>query len=104
MCYYLFAYTEYGCGHQLLDRRHFIDCNRVTCRRSGFHNLDEHDCANECTEEWTLPDQSLVMHICPEQCRSCLGTAGAKVNGANHDGSDDSQSDSDEEEVEEEEE
>ncbi|KZT10013.1 uncharacterized protein LAESUDRAFT_694558 [Laetiporus sulphureus 93-53] len=54
MCYYLLAYTEYGCGHQLLDRRNFVDCNRVTCRRSRFHNVDEHDCTNECTEEWSV--------------------------------------------------
>ncbi|KZT07409.1 uncharacterized protein LAESUDRAFT_724877 [Laetiporus sulphureus 93-53] len=101
MCYYLLAYTEYGCGHQFLDRRHFIDCNRVTCRRSRFHNIDEHDCANECTEEWSLPEQSLVMDQRPEQCRRCLGTDGATANGTNG-GSYDSESDSDEEEEEEE--
>ncbi|KZT11758.1 uncharacterized protein LAESUDRAFT_641073 [Laetiporus sulphureus 93-53] len=103
MCYYLFAYTEYRCGHQLLDRRHMIDCNRVTCRRSRLHNADAHDCANECTERLTLPNQSLVMHQHPEQCSNCLGTAGATANGANHYGSGDGESDSGEEEEEEEE-
>lgn len=72
MCYHLVTYIEYECSHQVLDRRHYIDCNTWTCRLSRFHNPTEHDCAAECTET-ILPDQSIIMEGRRRPCDTCLG-------------------------------
>ncbi|KZT10860.1 uncharacterized protein LAESUDRAFT_693264 [Laetiporus sulphureus 93-53] len=80
MCYHLVTYYEYLCAHQVPTRRHYIDCNQLTCRLSRFHNPVDHDCEADCTAI-ILPDQHIVMERRPEQCFTCRGLPTPPVQG-----------------------
>ncbi|KAH9931936.1 uncharacterized protein B0H18DRAFT_833396, partial [Fomitopsis serialis] len=72
MCYYLFTYCEFRCGHQVPTRRHYLDCNRTMCKISVRHKTFEHDCLGGCDQEM-LVDQHLVMERRHGDCDACRG-------------------------------
>ncbi|KAH9857315.1 hypothetical protein C2E23DRAFT_721155 [Lenzites betulinus] len=73
MCYYINTFTDWGCGYRQGTGRHRAECNRATCRLSGRHRVDDHDCQLECTE-LQMEDQHIIMETRRERCGECQET------------------------------
>ncbi|KAF9814663.1 hypothetical protein IEO21_04958 [Rhodonia placenta] len=84
MCYYLRTYHKFECGHEVLFRRQYLDCNGYNCRASRFHNPNEHMCYGNpgCTD--IMPDDQRLVIVQPlEFCNPCRGIPEHPTNGVN---------------------
>ncbi|KAF8235617.1 hypothetical protein L208DRAFT_1392254 [Tricholoma matsutake] len=70
MCLLVLLYDEYSCGHQVLNKRHKVDCNAKSCTLSRTHLMEIHDCVKTCIRP-TLPEHTLPPNSVPNPCYTC---------------------------------